>query len=422
MKVEILTIGDELLLGLTTDSNTPFLGRELARIGVDVTRHSTVRDDAAEIIREVRAALDRSGALITSGGLGPTSDDLSVQAVAQALGLPLLEDASVISAIERRFRARGQTGRLPDSSRRQALVPAGAQVLPNRNGTAPGLLIEDGSGRWLAMLPGVPSELRGLFFDQLEARLRTRVASDAATISRTLRTTGIAESALADLIDRSGIQTTALAYLPGVEGVDLRVTVRNRPLAEAQRQLERDMAALRSVVGAVAYGEDETDLAAVVLDLAKAHSLRIAVAESCTGGMLGARLSAVAGASDVFVGGIVSYTNDLKERLLGVPQEMLRAHGAVSEVVARAMASGARRRTGAEVALAITGIAGPSGATEGKPVGTVWVCAAIGDGTTTAKRVFPGSRDEVRRRATQLALDTARRHLPSRPAPASAPA
>ncbi len=412
MKVEILTIGDELLLGFTTDTNSGFLSRELSTLGVEVVRHTSIPDDRDRIGAEVSAALSRTGAVITSGGLGPTTDDISVESVAAALGRKLVEDAPVLAHMAALFRSRGITAALSATNKRQAMLPDGAEPMLNRHGTAPGVWIDAGDSRWIAMLPGVPRELRGLFADELRARIQSRVISANVIRSRTLRTTGIAESALAELIVKSGITVHSLAYLPGARGVDLRVTVRDMPENDATAVLDSSIIALRSVVGDRAYGEDNDDLAAVVLEVARRKSLKISVAESCTGGMLGARLSAVPGASDVFIGGLIAYANDVKMKLLGVPSSALAGDGAVSEATVRAMAAGVCALTGSEIGLAVSGVAGPGGGTEAKPVGTVWVCAQVNGDARAAMRVLPGDRDEIRQRAAQMALDLARHLIP----------
>jgi nicotinamide-nucleotide amidase len=261
------------------------------------------------------------------------------------------------------------------------------------------------------MLPGVPRELRGLFADEVHPRLVRMSGGRSVVASRTLRTTGIAEAALAEQIEGSGIAVHGLAYLPGAEGVDLRVTVRGLASDDADRLLDADIAALRGVAGDRAYGEGDEDLAAVVLSHLRGRGLSLAVAESCTGGMLGARLTSVPGSSDVFRGGIIAYSDDVKVAALGVRPGTLEQWGAVSEAVAREMASGVCSRARAQVGISITGIAGPGGATPGKPVGMVWVAVRAGDAERAVSRVLPGNREEIRVRATQMALDCARKLL-----------
>jgi nicotinamide-nucleotide amidase len=301
------------------------------------------------------------------------------------------------------------------------MVPEGASVLTNRHGSAPGIWLEDERGRWVAMLPGVPREMRGMLADELLPRVTALAlvggAPGEVIVSRTLRTTGIAESALAERLgDRARrVEGMTVASLPGVDGVDLRLTARGLDAAAAGAALARGIAALRERVGSHAYGEDGDDLAAVVLEQARRHGLRIAVAESCTGGMLGARLTAIPGSSDVVLGGVIAYANRIKVRLLGVGDDTLAAEGAVSEGVVRQMATGARRALGADIGVGITGVAGPGGGSPEKPVGAVWLGVDV-DGRVSARRVsLPGDRDEIRRRAAQGALDLVRRALSEGP-------
>ena len=414
MKIEIITIGDELLLGFTTDTNAAYLARELAGLGVEVVRRATVGDDGDAIASAVRDALDRTGAVITTGGLGPTADDLTKPAIAALFGRRLEMREDIVAMIEERFRIYGFKGPMPASNRQQALVPEGARVLDNRHGSAPGIWIEDDRRRWVAMLPGVPREMRGMTHDVIIPELTSRMGPVREVVrSRTLRCMGISESHLADLLgDRAReVRGLPVAYLPSVAGIDLRLTTRGMPSGEATALLDAAIAELTSIIGDHVYGENEDDLAEVVLERARERRLRLAVAESCTGGMLGARLTAIPRASDVFVGGVIAYDDDVKVKQLGVDPATLREHGAVSEQTAREMASGIRRTLGAQIGVAITGIAGPSGGSPEKPVGLVWIAAEVGDRTRTGHRVYPGNREEIRLRASQGALDLVRRML-----------
>ena len=413
MNIELITIGDELLLGFTIDTNAAHLGRELSALGVAVVRRATVGDDADAIVPAVREALERTGAVITTGGLGPTSDDRTREAMASLFGRELRRDEGVADRLRAWWARRGLPGELPASNLTQAMVPDGATVLENRHGTAPGLWIEDDRGRWVAMLPGVPREMRGLLADAVVPRLADRAAGAGAGVirSRTLRTTSISESQLADCLHGLDAATLggSLAYLPGVEGVDLRVTVRGHGAAESEALLDRAAALLRERAGEWIYAEGDGDLAAVVLQRCREHGWRVAVAESCTGGLLGARLTEPAGASDVFEGGVIAYDNRVKVAQLGVREADLDAHGAVSEPVVRQMASGVRARLGTAVGIGITGIAGPTGGSEEKPVGTVWIAVDV-EGAVHARRIHAvGPRGEIRARAAQTALDMLRR-------------
>ncbi|HET7623240.1 MAG TPA: competence/damage-inducible protein A [Gemmatimonadaceae bacterium] len=413
MRVEILTIGAELLLGYTIDTNAAFMARALSEIGVAVVRHDTVGDDPELIAGAIRDALDRTGAVITSGGLGPTADDRTRDGLAAAFGRELLTDPEALAQVERRFQLFGRV--MPRINVVQALVPRGARVIENRFGSAPALWMEDERGRWVITLPGVPSEMRGLLTESVIPILRQReVAAPTVVVSRTVRTTGIGESALAELLGDDGGDSVAglpLAFLPGWEGVDLRVTAAEVPALAAERSLAEATRRLRDRAGPYVYGEDGADLAAVVLDLCRERSLSVATAESCTGGLIGERLTAVPGSSDVFVGGVVAYSNAVKESLLDVPAQLIESKGAVSEEVARAMAAGARERLGADIGIGVTGIAGPGGGSPDKPVGTVWIAVQIGEEVRAQGRVYIGDRGEVRSRSAQAALDTVRRML-----------
>jgi nicotinamide-nucleotide amidase len=415
MDLELVTIGTELLLGFTLDANAAALGRALAAIGVRVTRRTTVPDDGAAIAAAVAEALARTKFVITTGGLGPTRDDVTKRAVAALFDAPLILDQAYLEQLRQRFERLGR-GPMPESNRTQAEVPKGAIVLPNRFGTAPGLWLEGALGT-VILLPGPPKEMNGLLEQEVLPRLRERLSaggqSARATLSRTLRTTGIAESALADRIGdlEEALRPATLAYLPSLEGVDLRLTVWDRDPEEGARVLEQAAERLREVLGAHYYGDDGCDLAAVVLEALERRGLRLAVAESCTGGLLGQRITSVPGASRTFVGGVIAYANQAKAALLGVPESLIAEHGAVSEPVVRAMAVGAAERLGASVALAVTGIAGPTGGTAEKPVGTVWLATYLEGSIEAVRRQFPGDRDEVRRRSAQAALDALRRRL-----------
>ena len=413
MKLEVVTIGSELLLGQIIDTNAAELGRALAGAGVEVVRHSSVADRPDAIRAAVAEALDRTGFVITTGGLGPTRDDMTKKEVAALFNKPLRLDAAVLRALEERFRRLGRA--MPAVNRTQAEVPDGATVLVNPRGTAPGLWVED-RGRVVVMLPGVPSEMRGLLAEEVLPRLAER-SSGLVVRSRTVRTTGVAESALAERVGaiEDDIAPLTLAYLPSTEGVELRVTAWGLRADDAERRLAAATAQLRERAGEDGYGEDGADLAAVVLAQLRARKARLVVAESCTGGLLSGRITAVPGASDVFIGGVVAYDNVLKSETLDVRPELLDKHGAVSEQVVRAMAEGVQRQFAVDAALAVTGIAGPTGGTAEKPVGTVWLAARYGADVRALRRIFPGDRGEIRARASQAALDLLRRLIAGAP-------
>jgi nicotinamide-nucleotide amidase len=402
VEIELVTIGTELLLGLTLDTNGAEIARALAAHGVRVTRRASVADRPAEIRDAVADALQRTGAVLTTGGLGPTRDDMTKRVVAELFHAPLEFDETVWTDLLERF---ARLERKPaESNRSQAEVPRGATVLRNRWGTAPGLWLEGPLGL-VIMLPGVPLEMRRLLEHEVVPRLGSR-AADSVIRSLVVRTTGVPESTLADRMGEieSEIAPLTLAYLPGLEGVDLRLSAWDLDVGEADRRLRSAGDLLRTRAGDSVYGEDGTDLAALALDKARSRGVRLALAESCTGGLLGARLTEVPGSSEVFVGGVIAYDNSVKLELVGVPPTLLAEHGAVSEPVARAMAEGAARRFGVVAALSVTGIAGPGGGSATKPVGTVWIGCMLDGVSETQRILFPGTRHEIRARAAQAAL------------------
>ena len=412
MKLEVLTIGTELLLGYTVDTNAAELGRALAAAGAEITRRTTVADRPEAIRAGVVEALERTGFVIATGGLGPTRDDMTKTVVAELLDKRLLLDERVLASIEARFQRMGRP--MPASNRTQAEIPEGATILPNPRGTAPGLWVEDARGRIVVLLPGVPREMRGLLVEEVLPRIVARQGgSRRVVLSRAVRTTGASESALAERVGpiEPEIAPLTLAYLPSVEGVDLRVTAWGLEPKDADARLAAVIQRLKAAVGEHGYGEDEADLAAVVLDALRKGRHRLAVAESCTGGMIGERITNIPGASDAFIGGVVAYADVIKTAALKVPLETLEAYGAVSEATVRAMAEGAQRLFSADCTIAVTGIAGPGGGTPEKPVGTVWLAARKHTTTRVLTRVLPGERDDVRRRAAQAGLDLLRRLL-----------
>lgn len=413
MDVELVTVGTELLLGFTVDTNSAEIGRALADAGVRVVRRTAVPDDPAAIRDAVRSALARTGRVITTGGLGPTADDITKTTIAALFDAPLRFDAAVWAALEARF---ARLGRVPSANNRgQAEVPEGAVVLPNRWGTAPGLWLEGPPGL-VVMLPGVPVEMRNLLATSVLPRLAAGSAGGVIS-SVTVRTTAIAESTLAERLGdiEERIAPLTLAYLPGLGSVDLRATAWNLPATEADRRLADAATLLSERAGEHAYGTGDADLAELVLTELGRRRLRIAVAESCTGGLLGGRLTAVPGSSNQFVGGVIAYADETKQRLLGVSPDLLRAEGAVSGPVAREMAIGVAASLGAEVAVSITGIAGPDGGSAQKPVGTVWMGFQLPGSADSTLRNLVGTREEIRGRAAQFALFELWRRLRSLP-------
>jgi nicotinamide-nucleotide amidase len=412
MQVEIVTIGDEVLCGRTLDTNFAFLARALEEAGVRVGWHSTVGDSGERIAEGLRRALDRADAVIMTGGLGPTPDDLTRKAVATVLGRPLGLDDKVLAAIRDRIKRLGR--KLPASVESQALIPRGATAWPNANGTAPGLLIEHG-GRPVILLPGVPAEMEGLAREYVVPHLR---AMTGLTVeSFTLRTYGVFETMLHERIGTlpQGWPGASLAYLPSWQGVDLRVTAAGEDAAAVRDTARRAHEELLALVSAVTYAEGTRGLEEVVGELLLARGWRMAIAESCTGGLLAKRLTDTPGASRYLERGFVTYSNQSKLDLLGVDPATLAAHGAVSAEVAAQMAAGAAERAGVEVGAAVTGIAGPEGGSAEKPVGTVFIAVADPGGRVGRRLKLTGSRAAIRERSAQSALDLIRRRLANLP-------
>ncbi len=407
--IELLTIGTELLLGTTIDSNSAEIGRALAEIGVPVVRRTSVTDDPVAIREAAKDALARTGAFVATGGLGPTADDVTKKVIADLFGMELEFREEVWQSLVERF---ARYGRKPaESNRSQAEVPRGATILPNPRGTAPGLWLEGPAGLAI-LLPGVPGEMRGLLREEVLPRLVER--SDGRVVrSLILRTTSVPESTLAERIGaiEPRLAPLTLAYLPSVTGVDLRLTAWGLPPEEAAQRLTAAAAELRSRAEEWIYAEGDTDLAGVVLARARERGLKLATAESCTGGLVGAQLTSIPGSSDVYLGGVVAYDNTVKINQLGVPAALIEQHGAVSEPVVRAMVEGVTTLLGAELGIAVTGIAGPGGGTTEKPVGLVFIATAASGEVRSHRHVLPGGREEIRARTAQLVLSHLLRHL-----------
>ncbi|MFZ9280533.1 MAG: competence/damage-inducible protein A [Vulcanococcus sp.] len=388
---EILCIGTELLLGNITNGNARWIAEQLAALGVPHHRQLVVGDNRERLMAEVQAASERCQLLITTGGLGPTPDDLTTEALAAAFGTPLVENAQAWLDIQAKLSARGRS--CAPSNRRQALIPKGAELLPNPTGTAPGVIWSPKPGFTVMTFPGVPSEMRAMWQATAAPWLRQSGLTSGVFASRMLQFWGVSESALAeqmaDLLE--GSNPTVAPYA-GAGEVKLRITAQAETPAAAEQLLAPVEAEIRARTGSSCFGCDGESLASVVLERLRQRGETLAVAESCTGGGLGASLAAVPGASDVFLGGVIAYANSVKQGLLEVPLALLETHGAVSDPVAQAMAEGVRRRTGADWALAITGVAGPGGGSAEKPVGLVHLAVAGPHGCSSEAVRFSASR------------------------------
>jgi nicotinamide-nucleotide amidase len=410
VRAAIVAVGSELLSTDRLDTNSLRITERLERRGVALVAKSVIGDDEPGLERELRRRLAQCELVVVTGGLGPTADDVTREAAAAALGLPLLEDPRVWQAIEERFASFGRTP--PPNNRKQAEVLEGATVLWNRRGTAPGLRVEAG-GATLFLFPGVPHELEALLEHELEPWLAERageVAIELATLRTALRPESEVDRALGPAYEEFGRAPITVLASPGE--VKIRLSVSGAPAARRTR-LDAMRARVAELLGDSVYAEGaEVTLEATVGRLLAERGLLLASAESCTGGMIGERMTRVPGSSGWYAGGVVAYSDRIKTRLLDVPEAAIAAHGAVSEAVARAMAAGARRRLGADLAVAVTGIAGPGGGSPEKPVGTVHL-AISGPEEATAHRHarFPGDRERVRVFATMAALELVRRRL-----------
>ena len=428
MKAAILAVGSELLGTDRLDTNSLRLTAVLERHGAELVAKEVVGDDRVRIAAALRRLAGECDLVLVTGGLGPTADDLTREGAADAFGLEPALDEAVLAEIEARFRSFGRA--MPAVNRRQALVPAGAKVLPNRRGTAPGLLLSAG-GATLFLFPGVPHELDGLIEAALEPWLAARGGGggiETAVLKVACLPESEVEERIAPAYGEFGREAISVLARPGE--IELRFRAAGAP-AERRARLDAIAARLRALVGrAVFAGAAEASLESVTGALLAAGGRTLATAESCTGGLVAERITRVAGSSGWFAGGVVAYSNELKRRLLGVAEELLAAHGAVSEPVARAMAEGARARLGADFAIAITGVAGPGGGTPDKPIGTVHLAlagprtAGGGDELEVAHRLvrLPGDRAMVRALSAQLALEMVRRRLLALGGEADAPA
>ena len=412
-RAAIFAVGSELLTPLRIDTNSLHVTEQLNALGIDVVAKGVVGDDREELAYLVRAALPRIDLLVLTGGLGPTDDDVTREAVAAVLGRALREDETITERIRRRFASRGWT--MPEINRRQAMVPEGAVVLPNPNGTAPGLWIEDGP-RAIALLPGPPRELKPMLRALIEDRLMARTGG-RTLLRRTVRITGRTESHTDEALEplytewAAGEVKVAATILAALGQIELHLSASADAGGAAGAALDRAAAQVERVLGADAYSTDGRLLEEVVGDLLVARGWRIAAAESCTGGLITSRLTDVAGSSRYLDRSVVAYSNEAKTALLAVPPELIAGHGAVSEPVALAMAEGIRVSAGVDVAVAATGIAGPGGGTPLKPVGTVVVAAITRDASRVRTAQFLGEREQVKFQASQAALDMVRRML-----------
>ena len=409
MQAEIIAVGSELLTPDRVDTNSLFLTQRLNHLGIAVARKTVVGDQHDHVRDAFRCALDRCDLVVSSGGLGPTLDDLTREAVAELLSRKLALNSSVLQNIEARFRRLGRT--MPEVNKRQAMVPEGADLLENSRGTAPGLWLES-AGRIIVLLPGPPHELKAMFKEKVEPRLE-RLAGATRLFYREMRTAGLTESEVEQrtspiYTQYADVQTTILTA-PGEIQLHLRAWSADN--AGAERMLDEMVERIRLALGENVFTSNGEKLEEIVARELALNQATVATAESCTGGLLAERLTRVPGSSSYFLGGVVCYSNDLKTAWTDVPAELIESKGAVSPEVAQALAEGIRRRIGATLGIGITGIAGPSGGSPEKPVGLVYIALADANGSRDRTLRFPGDRERIRWHASQAALDMLRRYF-----------
>jgi nicotinamide-nucleotide amidase len=409
MKAEIITIGDELLYGQIEDSNSTFMAEKLTDFGIQVIFITSVGDDINRIAEAFDTARSRADVIITSGGLGPTSDDLTKKAIVKAFKRNLVFHPEILKNIEESFQKRGIP--MPGINQNQALIPQGAKALSNLWGVAPGIFIEDEEKLFFA-LPGVPVEMKWMLENEVLSILKSKMP-ERFILHRKLRTTGISESALYEKIEKliDPKEEVKIAFLPTYLGVDIRLTMEADDKDQALKKIDEKEGKLREILGAYIYGTDDQTLEMVVGNLLLEKKKTIAVAESCTGGLIGAKFTNVSGSSRYFERGMVTYSNESKTELLSVPSEMIEKYGAVSEEVAVWMAEGVRKLAKTDYGLSVTGIAGPTGGTPQKPVGLVFIGFAHENDSFAQKFMFGQDRNSNRERAAQTALNLVRLFL-----------
>lgn len=410
MNAEILSIGSELTSGQNVDTNAAWLSRRLNEAGIPVAFHTTVGDDLSANIQVFRQALSRCEVVVATGGLGPTADDLTREALAEVAGVPLTLDPVSLHVIQSMFQSRKRP--MPERNRVQAMFPEGSTVVPNPRGTAPGIWM-DFADKVFVALPGVPREMFGMFDEWVLPRLTERFSGGQVIVHRVLRCFGAGESHIEEMLGdltRRGRDPEVGITASGAT-ISLRITARAETVEAARALIEPDALSIRQKLGDLVFGEGEDELHTAVARLLLEKKKTISTAESCTGGMIGSLLTEFAGISASYLGGVISYSNEAKEKFLGVPAEMIERHGAVSAEVAEAMARGCRERFGSDLAISVTGIAGPDGGSAEKPVGLVYACLATGEGHRITRFQWGNDRAFVRTGSAKMALNLVRLEL-----------
>jgi nicotinamide-nucleotide amidase len=408
MLAEIISIGNELLNGNTVNSNATYITKKLHENGIITGYVQVVGDVEAAIRKALDLALARADVILLTGGLGPTPDDITREAMVDYFGCKLVFDEQIYNNLKKRFARRGIP--MPEVNRNQAMVPEGVELIPNRNGSALGMIFRR-KEKFVYVMPGVPMEMEGMIEDAVIPRLR-EICPDCRVKVDFIRTTGLAESVIFQKIESELNQFTSyeIAFLPNFSGVDLRVVRKGEDITD-QKKFDKFLKLLDDKIGDAIYAREDIQLEEVLGKLLRERKLTISVAESLTSGLVQHKLTQIPGSSDYFMGGVVSYSNEAKMGLLGVKDSSLKKYGAVSELVAKEMAEGVRKRLGTNVGISTTGIAGPTGATATKPVGLVYLALSAKDILIARKQVFGPDRNSVKQRSAQAALELARRYL-----------
>lgn len=407
---ELITIGDELLYGQTIDTNAAFIGEKITETGIELVYHTTVGDDSETLLNAIAQAMKRVDIVLTTGGLGPTHDDITKKIICKYFKRQLVFHENILKELEEKYKAQGMV--MPPINQNQALLPQGAKFFENRIGSALGIIFQE-NGKIFISMPGVPSEMKIMINEQVLPYFKEKISGQIKIIHRKLRTIGIAESAIFEkvkkIIDEKS--PVKIAFLPSFRGVDIRLTVKIDNKVKADEAIAKVEKRFMEIIGKYIFGYDNDELPDIIGKQLMDRGLTIAVAESCTGGMLGKIFTAIPGSSAYFLGGVISYSNDIKTKILNVPAITIERHGAVSAETAKYMADGARKLTGASIGVAITGIAGPAGGTPEKPVGLTYIGIAVEDGIKAKDFHYGKDRRHNRLRACYSALDMVRRYL-----------
>jgi nicotinamide-nucleotide amidase len=406
MRAEIITIGDEIIQGEILDSNSAYIGDRLSGLGIEVAFKTSVGDDLKRIIEAIKLSLERVDLVIATGGLGPTNDDLTKKGIVKAFKRNLVFHEDILKKVEEGFKKRGIE--MPKINQNQALLPQGAKALSNQYGSAPGIFIQEGKRLFFA-LPGVPLEMKTIFENEILPFLKSK-SSKKFTLQKVLRTTGIVESAIYEKIEpilkfKSPVK---IGFLPGFSGVDVKLRITSETEELAHKIILEIEQKVREILNEYIYGIDQETLEEVLGKLLQNKEKTISVAESCTGGLIGARFTNVSGSSNYFINGVITYSNEAKIELLKIPKEIIEKYGAVSEQVAILMAEGVKKISNTDYGLSATGIAGPTGGTEEKPIGLVYIGFAHENDSFAQKFIFGGDRQAIRERTAQAALNLAR--------------